>query len=142
MIHTHADTATLGALDADVVVVGAGPLGLVTALRLAEGGRRVLVLESGTRRSDAAAQALAEADCADTRTHHAPEMTVARRLGGTAALWGGRCVPYDPIDFEPRPWLGLTGWPVGGGISTRGSARPAGCSARGRQCFARLPTGS
>ncbi len=113
MIHTHADTATLGALDADVVVVGAGPLGLVTALRLAEGGRRVLVLESGTRRSDAAAQALAEADCADTRTHHAPEMTVARRLGGTAALWGGRCVPYDPIDFEPRPWLGLAGWPIG-----------------------------
>ena len=46
--------------------------------------------------------------------HHAPEITVARQLGGTSNLWGGRCVPFDPIDFVPRPWLGdLPEWPIG-----------------------------
>ena len=112
MIHARADIATLRALDADAVVVGAGPLGLVTALRLAQGGRRVLVLESGGRRAARGAQDLAEADLVSAGTHHAPAITVARRLGGTGVLWGGRCVPYDPVDFAARPWLGLRGWPI------------------------------
>ena len=31
----------------DVIVVGSGPLGIIAACRIAEGGRRVLVLEQG-----------------------------------------------------------------------------------------------
>ena len=31
----------------DVIVVGSGPLGMIAACRIAEGGRRVLVLEQG-----------------------------------------------------------------------------------------------
>ena len=67
------------------------------------------------RRAARGAQDLADADLVSTETHHAPQITVARRLGGAGTLWGGRCVPYDPIDFEDRPWLGLSGWPIAHG---------------------------
>ena len=36
-----------------------------------------------------------------------------RRLGGTSNLWGGRCIPLDPVDFEPRPFVQGTRWPIG-----------------------------
>lgn len=112
MIHSNAPIETLRALAADAVIVGAGPLGIVTALRLAGQGRRVLVLESGGRRHSAAAQAFARAELVTPQSHHEPAITTARRLGGTANLWGGRCVPFDAIDFEPRPWLDMPGWPI------------------------------
>ncbi|MFX5554896.1 hypothetical protein ABTE11_21700, partial [Acinetobacter baumannii] len=38
---------------------------------------------------------------------------VARRLGGTSNLWAGRCQPFDPIDFAPRPLVGDARWPIG-----------------------------
>jgi nucleoside-diphosphate-sugar epimerase/choline dehydrogenase-like flavoprotein len=36
-----------------------------------------------------------------------------RALGGTSRLWGGRAIPYDPIDFETRAWVPHSGWPIG-----------------------------
>lgn len=35
-----------------------------------------------------------------------------RAFGGTSAWWGGRCVPYDPVDFSIRPWLPEARWPI------------------------------
>ena len=58
------------------------------------------------------AQALSEAENLRPDNHHAPHITVARRLGGASNLWGGRCLPYDAVDFQPRPWLGLEAWPI------------------------------
>lgn len=107
---------SLGALDAlgsQVCVIGAGPVGLALALGLARRGRSVLVLESGGRAASPAAAALAEAENLRPEAHFEPHTAVARQLGGTSNLWGGRCVPFDPIDFAPRPWLGLSGWPIG-----------------------------
>src|SRR6185437_10052418 len=37
-----------------------------------------------------------------------------RYFGGNTNGWGGWCRPLDPIDLEPRPWLGLDGWPIPG----------------------------
>ena len=115
MISEAPDFAALAAFDAQVCVIGGGPVGLVIALDLARRGRRVLVLESGGRAPRAEAQALSEAENLDPATHHAPEITVARRLGGASNLWGGRCLPFDPVDFMARPWLSadLPAWPVG-----------------------------
>ena len=108
---TFEDLATFGA---EAVVIGGGPVGLATALELSARGRRVLVLESGGRRPQAAAQALSAAENLRPDNHDPPDMAVARRLGGTSNLWGGRCLPLDPIDFQSRPWLGdLPAWPIG-----------------------------
>jgi choline dehydrogenase-like flavoprotein len=103
----------LEAFGADVCVIGAGPVGIVAALELSARGARVLLLESGGRGASAAAQALSAHENLRPESHHEPEIAVARRLGGTSNLWGGRCLPFDPVDFAPRPWPELPAWPIG-----------------------------
>lgn len=95
-----------------VCVVGSGPAGMVTALELADMGCRVTLVESGHLVPSADAQALSDADLAFPGTHAPMEDAVHRRWGGTAHLWGGRCVPYDDIDFESRAHAPLGAWPI------------------------------
>ncbi len=97
---------------ADVVVVGAGPVGLKCALDLADAGLEVLLVESGTAGRDAAAQALSGASITNPGTHAPMDLAVQRGLGGTSALWGGRAVPFDPIDFETRAVAPGAEWPL------------------------------
>jgi choline dehydrogenase-like flavoprotein len=97
---------------ADVCVVGSGPAGIALAIELSARGRRVLVLESGGETQDAALQELSASMIADPRVHDDTRITMSRRLGGTSNLWGARCQPFDPIDFEPRPWVPGAGWPI------------------------------
>lgn len=33
-------------------------------------------------------------------------------LGGTSNIWKGLCGLLDPIDFESRPWIPHSGWPI------------------------------
>ncbi|HEX3954679.1 MAG TPA: GMC family oxidoreductase [Stellaceae bacterium] len=95
-----------------VVVVGAGPAGIVLALELRRRGVDVVLLAGGLDGFDANFQALADADIADPATHSEMHYAVRRALGGTSLLWGGRCVPFDDIDFAARPQIGADGWPV------------------------------
>jgi hypothetical protein len=99
-------------IDGELVVIGAGPGGIVTALEAARHGRKVLLIESGQQTYDLAVQQLSAA--ASDGDRHAPmTMAVRRQIGGTSSIWGGRCVPYDPIDFEKRSFAGPGSWPVG-----------------------------
>ncbi len=98
-------------LEADVAVVGAGPAGIVVALELARAGQRVILLESGGHRFDPSAQRLGETVGGD-RLHVGMSLASRRQVGGASNLWGGRCVPFDPIDFEPRPLVGDAAWPL------------------------------
>ncbi|MDB5827423.1 MAG: hypothetical protein JWQ73_1643, partial [Variovorax sp.] len=95
-----------------VAVVGSGPAGMVLALELAEQGCRVTLIESGFEAHSAEAQSLSDAEVATSQTQTPMEDAVHRRFGGTSHLWGGRCVPYDPIDFEPRPAVRSAHWPM------------------------------
>ncbi len=36
-----------------------------------------------------------------------------RFLGGSSNHWGGYCRPLDEIDFSPRDWVPMSGWPIG-----------------------------
>lgn len=114
MIRGPGDFATTATIESDVVVVGAGAIGIATALELAASGVRVALLESGFERPDHATQELATLDSRqDDYFHSRSELTVRRQVGGTTALWGGRCVKFDPIDFEDRPLTAHAPWPIG-----------------------------
>jgi choline dehydrogenase-like flavoprotein len=104
------DAATLSA---DVCIVGAGAAGITIALELAAAGIDVLLLESGGLKAERSAQRLYEGAVADERLHSPPHRYRQRRFGGTTTIWGGRCVPFDPIDFEARDYIPYSGWPFG-----------------------------
>ena len=96
-----------------VLVVGTGPAGIVQVLELRRHGVEVTLLAGGMDGFRADFQALADAEIADPARHAPMQIAVRRALGGTSLLWGGRCVPFDDIDFADRPHVPLGGWPVG-----------------------------
>jgi choline dehydrogenase-like flavoprotein len=96
----------------EVCVIGAGPVGISLAVRLQQLGRRVLVLESGGLAADRAIQDLATAEIEYPKAHDSMRIATARRLGGTSNLWGGRCLPFDEVDFSDRPGLVDARWPI------------------------------
>jgi choline dehydrogenase-like flavoprotein len=100
-------------LTGEVVVVGAGPAGIVTALELGAAGIDVILLESGRWKPDPRVQRLGEAVLVDERRHSPSSITTRRQIGGTSVIWGGRCVPFDPIDFDRREYVPDARWPVG-----------------------------
>ena len=93
-----------------VCIVGAGAAGITLACELDRSGISVLLLEAGGYAPDADSAA----DYVGQAGKPHPETTEFRRvkLGGTTGIWGGRCVPYDPIDFERRDY-----WPTAAGRS-------------------------
>jgi hypothetical protein len=99
-------------IEGDLAIVGAGPAGITIALEAERQGLSVVLLESGASTFDPSVQELSEAAEWDRHRHAPLSLSTRRQLGGTSNIWGGRCVPFDPSDFAPRPYLGLTGWPV------------------------------
>lgn len=98
--------------DHNVCVIGAGPVGIVTALELARQGQWVTLLESGEIGKNADAQHLSDALIAEGSPHAEMSLAVERSFGGTSNLWGAGCVPLDPIDFADRPFVADGGWPI------------------------------
>ena len=99
-------------IEGQLVVVGAGPAGIVVALEAARRGLSVVVLESGKRSFDKSVQELSEAAEWDHHRHAPLSLAVRRQVGGTSVIWGGRCVPYDPVDFVHRSYMGNVSWPI------------------------------
>ena len=99
-------------LECDLCIVGAGAAGITLALQFARSGLRVLLLEGGGMTAHPDTQALYAGDVADPALHSPTDTYRQRRFGGTTTQWSGRCVPFDPIDFVARPWIGHSGWPI------------------------------
>ncbi len=104
------DPGTL--LQADICIVGAGAAGITLALQFADTQTQVLLLEAGGWDEEPATQALYDGELAPGTRHPPPIRYRRRQFGGSTAIWGGRCVPFDPIDFEQRPWVPHSGWPI------------------------------
>jgi choline dehydrogenase-like flavoprotein len=98
-------------IQADLAIVGGGPVGIAMALALANTPLKVVLLESGGMTFDAKTQALYEGAKVG-----APYLTLEasrlRYLGGSSNHWGGWCRPMDDIDFEERTWVPYSGWPI------------------------------
>lgn len=109
------DAATLddaSRLQGDIVVVGAGPAGIVIALELASTGLDVILVESGGPGFSEETQQLGDAAHWNPDIHAPMSECTRRIIGGASTIWGGRCVPFDPLDFDPRPYITDTDWPV------------------------------
>lgn len=100
------------ALACDLCIVGGGAAGISLALQFLRSSLRVILVESGGAAPDAATQALYQAEIADPRLHAPGDKYRARRFGGSTTIWGGRCVPFDRLDFTPRPWVTDHTWPI------------------------------
>jgi choline dehydrogenase-like flavoprotein len=113
MIEDALELDDSASIDTDVCIVGAGAAGITLALELAGTGTDVLVLESGGLKPEKRTQSLYEGVAVDERLHSPPHRYRQRRFGGTTTIWGGRCVPFDEIDFQVRDYMPLSGWPFG-----------------------------
>ncbi|MDR6788491.1 choline dehydrogenase-like flavoprotein [Sphingomonas sp. BE138] len=100
-------------IETDLAIVGGGPAGITLALAMADAGWDVVLIEAGGDRFDKAGQDFLRAQSVSPASHSPGEMYRRRQLGGTSAVWGGRCIPFDPIDFETRDWMPAARWPIG-----------------------------
>ena len=111
-IEDYSNVTTDTSVTCELVVIGAGPAGIVTALEAARSGLDVVLIESGQQNYQHAAQQLSAAASWDPARNAPMPIATRRQIGGTSTIWGGRCVPYDPIDFADRPFVDAPPWPV------------------------------
>ena len=98
-------------IQGDICIVGAGAAGITTALGLLNGRRRIVLLESGDLDYEGETQALYQGANLGL-PYYDLDVCRLRYFGGTTNHWEGRCRPLDPIDFEARPWVPHSGWPI------------------------------
>jgi len=100
--------------ECDVCIVGSGPAGSTLARELSGTPLRVVLLESGGFERHAQSDDLDIID--NVGRPRAVQWTVRNRIvGGSSHTWGGRCAPFDNIDYVQRSWIPHSGWPIGPG---------------------------
>ncbi len=98
--------------DYDVCVVGAGAAGLALALSLGRSGIKTLVIEQGGF-DDGEIDPNEPKDLyLSTNTHDPRYRTNREAVTGTLLGWGGRCMPFDPEDFEQSTQNRDHSWPI------------------------------
>ena len=95
----------------DVCIIGSGVAGLTVAQTLLEEGMDICLIESGAEDYKQNYQDLNKAENIGFDYYKISDSRL-RMFGGTTAIWGGRCAPFDAIDFEKRPWVAHSGWPI------------------------------
>nr|WP_042671067.1 GMC family oxidoreductase [Methylobacterium sp. B34] len=97
--------------ECDVCIIGSGPAGSTIARELSDTKARIVVLESGGFDRNASVDALNEIE--NIGRPREEQWAVRNRIvGGSSHTWGGRCAPFDEIDFENRTWVPDSGWPI------------------------------
>ena len=104
------ELAAAASTEWDVIVVGAGAVGLILSVSLSRANKRVLLLESG---------AAEHGDAKDLneilvtgRPHLGATHGRARTIGGTTTLWGGQLTRFIPYDFDAREITADSRWPL------------------------------
>ncbi len=99
------------AIDCDVCVIGGGAAGLTILRELAGSATSVVLLEGGGLEADGVSQAL-YAGTSVGLPYERLTTARSRYLGGSTNCWGGFSRPLEPGDFEVRPWIPDSGWPI------------------------------
>ncbi len=98
-------------IEGDICIVGAGAAGISIALDWLDTSYKVILLEGGGFNYDTRVQQLYQGKT--TGQKYYPLMSSRlHSFGGTTALWGGFCAPFDAIDFKKRDWVEHSGWPI------------------------------
>jgi choline dehydrogenase-like flavoprotein len=95
----------------DLCIVGAGAAGITLACHLKQSGLQICLLESGGLEFDPGTNSLYKGDNIGL-PYFELDVCQLRAFGGNTNAWGGWCRPLDDIDFEPRPWVENSGWPL------------------------------
>lgn len=107
-LHQAPDGLTI---NTDVCIIGSGVAGLTLARTLLARGLNVCLLESGGRDHEDSVHRLSAGDNVGYPYYELQESRL-RLLGGTTAIWGGRLAELDAEDFEAKPWVPHSGWPI------------------------------
>lgn len=106
-------------IKADLIIIGGGLAGITLAREWAGKEKTVAIIESGGKEVEDDIQdlysgtgRLSGADGAFEEIDSYLYESRARAYGGSGNWWGGVCVPLDPADFEERPWIKHSGWPM------------------------------
>ena len=99
-------------LDTDICVIGGGAAGIAIAWYFRHiAGREVTVLEGGGIELDDASQDLNKGALSG-KPYFDLDVTRLRMLGGNTNHWANQVAPFEDIDFEQRPWIAHSGWPI------------------------------
>jgi choline dehydrogenase-like flavoprotein len=97
---------------ADVCIIGAGAAGITLACELDGWARKVALVDAGGPGESERATNRDPYFGTTEGTHPVLHHFRRRGFGGTTRLWGGRCVPFEPVDLQPRPYITDSGWPI------------------------------
>lgn len=98
-------------INGELCVIGAGIAGLLIANRIANAGRKVIVLESGKDQYDPDIHELNAVEDVDARYSRELDGRF-RGLGGSSSRWGGRLIPISAHDTADRDYIGMPAWPL------------------------------
>lgn len=99
-------------IDADLCILGGGAAAISLCLEYMKSGHSVIVIPGGGPSQTASCIDLYRGSVNPNTSHEPIEENRIRMWGGTTTVWGGRCVPFDPIDFRKREWVPNSGWPI------------------------------
>ena len=111
MIHDF-DTYDQGAaIQTDICIIGSGAAGLTVASQFFGTRWKVTVLEGGGAKEESRSQELYQSDVIGL-PHDGVHEGRFRTLGGSTTAWGGQLLPLTEQDFQAKPGLPLSGWPL------------------------------
>jgi len=97
-------------IKSDICVIGSGAAGLSIALEFIHTRYNVVVLESGNFNIDPEVQEAGRVISVGEPLRETRSWI--RAFGGTLNVWGGGLQVLNEIDFEKRPSMPYSGWPI------------------------------
>jgi choline dehydrogenase-like flavoprotein len=99
-------------LEADLCIVGGGSAAISVAMRYKDSGQAIIMVPGGGQNQTATGIDLYRGRVHPQGSHEPLEENRLRMWGGTTTVWGGRCVPFDQLDYQQRAWIPGSGWPI------------------------------